>query len=160
MGGGLGVPENASQHSLDVQAINNSLLQAKSAFPDIQIWMEPGRFLVAEAGVLLARVTQVKSKNEVNFIGIETGMNSLIRPALYGSYHEIVNLTRLDEAPALTAHIVGPICESGDVLGYSRILPKTREGDVILIANTGAYGRVMSSHYNLREPAREIFVKL
>jgi bifunctional diaminopimelate decarboxylase / aspartate kinase len=155
VGGGLGVTENSGQTPLDIDAVNASLSQAKSAFPELQIWMEPGRYLVAEAGVILARVTQVKDKNGVMFVGIETGMNSLIRPALYGSYHEIVNLTRLHEKPALTAHVVGPICESGDILGYSRILPETREGDVFLIANTGAYGRVMGSHYNLRNPARE-----
>jgi bifunctional diaminopimelate decarboxylase / aspartate kinase len=158
VGGGLGVTENTSQHPLNLAEINASLLQAKSAFPELKIWMEPGRYLVAEAGVLLARVTQVKAKNEVFFVGIETGMNSLIRPALYGSYHEIVNLTRLNQPPALTAHVVGPICESGDILGYSRILPATHEGDVYLIANTGAYGRSMSSHYNLRSPARECWL--
>ncbi len=157
IGGGLGVAENPSQHSLDIEAVNASLLPAKSAFPHLKIWLEPGRFLVAEAGILLARVTQVKNKNGVIFIGIETGMNSLIRPALYGSYHQIVNLTRLHEHSAITAHVTGPICESGDILGYSRTLPETREGDVFLIANTGAYGRAMSSYYNMREPAREYF---
>jgi len=155
VGGGFGVAENVSQQPLNLVAINTMLSQAKSAFPHLQIWIEPGRYLVAEAGVLLARVTQVKNKNETIFVGIETGMNSLIRPALYGSYHEIVNLTRLNDKPGMTAHIVGPICESGDILGYSRILPETVEGDVLLIANTGAYGRAMSSHYNMREPALE-----
>jgi bifunctional diaminopimelate decarboxylase / aspartate kinase len=159
LGGGLGVPENSGQKSLDLQAVDASLSSTKAAFPNIKIWLEPGRFLVAEAGVLLARVTQVKQKSDVVFIGVETGMNSLIRPALYGSYHEIVNLSRLDQPPAISAHITGPICESGDILGYSRILPETREGDVILIANTGAYGRVMSSSYNMREPAREYFLR-
>lgn len=155
VGGGLGVIENSSQKPLDISKINDSLLKAKSAFPNLKIWMEPGRYLVAESGVLLARVTQVKDKNGTIFVGVETGMNSLIRPALYGSYHEIFNLTRLNQPAALTAHVVGPICESGDILGYSRMLPETHEGDVVLIANTGAYGRVMSSYYNLRAPARE-----
>jgi diaminopimelate decarboxylase/aspartate kinase len=82
-------------------------------------------------------------------------MNSLIRPALYGAYHPIVNLTRLDEPAAMTAHVVGPICETGDILGRSRRMPRASEGDVVLIANAGAYGRVMSSRYNLREPATE-----
>lgn len=158
VGGGLGVTENASQTPLDISKVNSHLLQAKTAFPELQIWMEPGRYLVAESGVILARVNQIKDKNGTVFVGLETGMNSLIRPALYGSYHEIVNLTRLHEKPAITAHIVGPICESGDILGYSRSLPETHEGDVFLIANTGAYGYVMSSHYNLRHPAREIFL--
>ena len=158
VGGGLGVIENSSQHPLNIEKVNASLLKTKTAFPQLKIWMEPGRYLVAESGVILARVTQVKAKGEVLFVGIETGMNSLIRPALYGSYHEIVNLTRFNDKPAITAHVVGPICESGDILGYSRVLPETHEGDVFLIANTGAYGRVMSSHYNLRDPAMECWL--
>ena len=85
-------------------------------------------------------------------------MNSLIRPALYGAYHEIVNLTRLGEPATEVVNIVGPICETGDRLGSDRLLPETREGDVILIANTGAYGYVMGSRYNLREPAEEIII--
>lgn len=120
--------------------------------------MEPGRFLVAEAGVLLARVTQTKSKGPVHYVGLGTGMNSLIRPALYGSYHEIVNLSRLDAPPETTVEVVGPICETGDVLGRSRRLPETRPGDVLLIAKTGAYGASMSNHYNLRTPAGEVIL--
>ena len=106
----------------------------------MEIWLEPGRFLVAEAGVLLARVTQLKQKGDVRFVGVDTGMNSLIRPALYGAWHEMVNLTRLDEPLTQVAHVVGPICESGDTLGYARRLPETHEGDVLLIATAGAYG--------------------
>jgi bifunctional diaminopimelate decarboxylase / aspartate kinase len=85
-------------------------------------------------------------------------MNSLIRPALYGAYHEVVNLTRLNEPSTELVSIVGPICESADVLGHDRLLPPTVEGDVLLIANTGAYGRAMSSEYNLRPPAEELFI--
>src|SRR4030095_9044965 len=93
------------------------------------------------------------------YVGLETGMNSLIRPPLYGAYHPIVNLSRLDEPAACIAHVVGPICETGDILGRSRRLPPTAEGDVLLIANAGAYGRVMSSRYNLREPAGEMLLE-
>ncbi len=106
--------------------------------------------------MLLARVTQLKSKGEVRYVGVATGMNSLIRPALYGAYHEIANLTRLEEPATELVNIVGPICESADVLGHDRLLPPTREGDVLLIANAGAYGHCMSSHYNLRDPAEEL----
>ena len=127
----------------------------KKQFPDIQLWLEPGRFLVAECGVILAKATQEKTKNKVRFVGIEIGMNSLIRPALYGSYHQIVNLSRLDDPHKSFAHVVGPICESSDTLGYDRMLPQTHENDLILIATTGAYGYCMSSHYNLRSPAAE-----
>ena len=158
VGGGLGVTENSSQHSLDLQKFNDSLQRAKSAYPHLQIWLEPGRYLVAEAGIILARATQLKSKNGAHFVGLETGMNSLIRPALYGSYHEIINLTRIEQPAEVSTHIVGPICESGDVLGYSRMLPETQEGDVFVIAKTGAYGRVMSSSYNMRSPAKECWL--
>jgi diaminopimelate decarboxylase/aspartate kinase len=94
----------------------------------------------------------------VRFVGVTTGMNSLIRPALYGSYHEIANLTRADEPATELVNIVGPICESADVLGHDRLLPVTHEGDVLVIANAGAYGHAMSSHYNLRTPAAELFI--
>jgi diaminopimelate decarboxylase len=108
------------------------------------------------AGVLLARVTQTKRKGSVRYVGVDAGMNSLIRPALYEAWHEIVNLSRLDDESGELVQIVGPICESGDVLGSNRRLPVCREGDVILIAQAGAYGAVMASHYNLRAPAEEV----
>jgi diaminopimelate decarboxylase/aspartate kinase len=155
VGGGLGVPEKPGQRPLDLAALDAGLGRVKAANPGLELWIEPGRYLVAGAGVLLARVAQVKEKGGVVWVGLETGMNSLIRPALYGAYHPIVNLSRLDEPATLTAHVVGPICETGDVLGRARRLAPAAEGDVLLIANAGAYGRVMSSRYNLREPAGE-----
>jgi len=85
-------------------------------------------------------------------------MNSLIRPALYGAYHEIVNLTRLGKPATELVTVVGPICETGDRLGTDRQLPPTKENDVLLIANAGAYGHAMSSRYNLREPATEVLI--
>ncbi len=158
LGGGLGVPEKPGQHALNMQGLDNSLAALKQACPQYEFWLEPGRYIVAEAGVLLASVTQTKGKGEVRYVGISTGMNSLIRPALYGAHHEIVNLSRLTESAAHVVNIVGPICESGDKLGTDRLLPVCKEGDVILIANVGAYGRVMSSSYNRREPAVEIVI--
>ncbi|KTD41660.1 diaminopimelate decarboxylase, aspartate kinase (fusion of lysA and lysC) [Legionella parisiensis] len=159
LGGGLGIVEKPGQKPLNLQKLDARLLAVKSHCPHLKFWMEPGRFFVAESGVILAKVTQCKEKGEVKFIGIETGMNSLIRPSLYGAYHEIVNLSRLHEDNAGFSHVVGPICESGDTLGYDRLLPATYEGDIILIANTGAYGYCMSSHYNLRSPAHEIILE-
>ena len=108
--------------------------------------------------MLLAQVTQTKAKAENRFVGIATGMNSLIRPALYGAWHDIVNLTRIDEPATELVNVVGPICESADFLGHDRLLPPTQEGDVLLIANAGAYGHAMSSNYNLRAPAAEIVI--
>src|SRR5690606_23487258 len=152
LGGGLSVPERPEAQSLDVRAVAELLAQFKAANPHFDLWMEPGRFLVAQAGVLIARVPQVKQKRGIHFVGIETGMNSLIRPALYGAYHEIVNLSRLHEPLSITAEVVGPICESSDVLGHGRRLPETHPGDLLLIATAGAYGRAMASNYNLRPP--------
>jgi diaminopimelate decarboxylase/aspartate kinase len=159
VGGGLGVPDGHDQPALDLHRLDAVLKAARQARPEVALWIEPGRHLVAAAGALIARVTQLKSKDEVRYVGIATGMNSLIRPALYGAWHEIVNLTRLEDACTEIAHVVGPICESGDFLGHDRLLPPTFEGDVLLIANAGAYGHSMSSHYNLRAPATEILLR-
>ena len=158
LGGGLGVPESAKQERLDLDALGQSLQAVKVAHPGFELWLEPGRFLIARAGVLVTQVTQTKGKGEVRYVGVATGMNSLIRPALYGAYHEIVNLSRLEEPARETVNVVGPICETGDKLGVDRLMPTSQEGDIIAIANAGAYGYVMSSHYNLRAPAKEIVI--
>jgi diaminopimelate decarboxylase/aspartate kinase len=155
LGGGLGVPQRPSHSSLDLDALDGRLATFAERHPHYALWMEPGRYLVAEAGVLLATVTQTKAKGPVQYVGLDTGMNSLLRPALYGAYHGIVNLSRLDTPPSMTATVVGPICESGDVLGHGRRLPPTDPGDTLLIATTGAYGASMSNRYNLRAPAAE-----
>jgi diaminopimelate decarboxylase/aspartate kinase len=157
LGGGLGVPDRSDELPLDLSALDLGLKQLKQdLIRPIQVWLEPGRYLVSEAGVLIARVNQTKGKAEVRYVGIATGMNSLIRPALYGAWHEIVNLSRLDEPGDHVYNVVGPICETGDILGLDRLLPECREGDLILIANAGAYGAAMASRYNLREPAQEL----
>ncbi|MDX1516147.1 MAG: bifunctional aspartate kinase/diaminopimelate decarboxylase [Woeseiaceae bacterium] len=158
LGGGLGIPEKPGDRPFDLERMNATLGEIKAAYPQYELWIEPGRYLVARAGILLTHVTQVKGKGDMRYVGVGTGMNSLIRPALYGAYHEIVNLTKLDHAPSDTVTVVGPICETGDRLGTDRLLPPCEEGDVIVIANAGAYGYVMSSHYNRREVAPEIVI--
>lgn len=159
LGGGLGIVDQMNQKPLDLASLDDALLTIKSQAPHLSFWLEPGRFFVAESGVILAKVTQSKTKGKVHFVGIETGMNSLLRPALYSAYHEIVNLSRLHEEKTGFAHVVGPICESADTIGYHRLLPTSLENDVILIANTGAYGHCMSSSYNLRPAACEIILQ-
>jgi diaminopimelate decarboxylase/aspartate kinase len=155
VGGGLAVAERPGQEPVDLDRVERALRALGGALSGIELRMEPGRWLVSEAGVLIAPVTQVRRKGGVGYAGIATGMNSLLRPALYGAWHAIHNLTRLDERPSESWHVVGPICESGDVLGRDRLLPPIRPGDVLLLENCGAYGAVMSSSYNLRAPARE-----
>lgn len=156
LGGGLGVSEDLTKPSLDLSQLDQTLLDIKAKHQDLSFWLEPGRFFVAESGVLLAKVTQCKSKGNKHFVGIETGMNSLLRPALYNGYHKAVNLSRLDEPETQAVNIVGPICESADILCHNQLFPETQENDILLIANTGAYGHCMSSNYNLRPPAQEI----
>lgn len=158
LGGGFGIRENDTQASLNMKQVDELLKQFRDAHPEYELWVEPGRYLTATAGVLLANVTQLKGKGSVKYVGIDTGMNSFIRPALYGARHTIVNLNKLDKETSQVVNIVGPICESGDKLGIDRLFPESEEGDVILIANAGAYGRVMSSSYNLRIPAGEIMI--
>ena len=159
VGGGLAVPERHEQAALDLAKFDAALGAVRAQAPAIELWLEPGRYVVSAAGVLLARVTQTKTKEDTHYVGVATGMNSLIRPALYGAWHEIVNLTRLDEPATELVNVVGPICESADVLGHDRLLPPTLEGDVLLVANAGAYGRSMSSNYNLRAPAVELVLQ-
>lgn len=159
LGGGLGVPEKPGQAELDLVALDAALGEIRRLHPTLALWIEPGRYLVALAGVLLARVTQLKEKAGVHYVGVETGMNSLIRPALYGAWHDIVNLTRLDAGETYVATVVGPICESADTLGRDRRMPVgTAEGDVILVDVTGAYGSAMGSRYNLRDTADEVVI--
>ena len=100
----------------------------------------------------------LRSNGDVLYIGVDAGMNTLIRPALYGSYHDITNLSRRTGRTE-RVHVVGPICETADVLGHDRWLPTTEPGDVLLIENAGAYGAVMSSRYNLRPPAEELILE-
>ncbi|MBI3928719.1 MAG: bifunctional aspartate kinase/diaminopimelate decarboxylase [Armatimonadetes bacterium] len=150
LGGGLSVPEKAGDAPLDLRELDERLLAFRRVHPQFELWLEPGRYLVARAGVLLARVNQTKIKGDRIFVGVDAGMNCLIRPALYGAYHRIVNLSRWGQPPAVLADVVGPICETGDFLGHDRRLPATVPGDVLLVGNAGAYGRAMSSDYNLR----------
>jgi len=158
LGGGIGVPEQLGQTEIDLAALGSGVASLKLKFPTLQFWMEPGRFLVAKAGVLVAVVTQLKGKGDVQYVGIATGMNSLIRPALYGAHHDIRNLTRLEQPSTCRVNVVGPICETADQFGADRWLPPTVEGDVLLIATCGAYGYAMASHYNLRAPATEFII--
>ena len=158
LGGGLGIPEKPGESPLDMAELDAAIGRVRRQAPQLQLWLEPGRFVVAGAGALVTRVTQTKGKGDIRYVGVGTGMNTLLRPALYGAYHEIVNLSRLGEPGNEIVNIVGPVCETGDRMGSDRLLPSTEEGDVLLIANAGAYGYVMSSRYNLREPASEVTI--
>jgi len=151
IGGGLPIPYTPDAQDFDLALWRAGLEEIKAAYPRYGLVVEPGRYLVAEAGVLLLGVTQVVEKDGVRRVGADAGMNALVRPAMYEAYHGIHNLSRLDQANDTAFDVVGPICESGDVLGRNRLLPAaTEEGDVLLVADAGAYGMAMANTYNLR----------
>jgi diaminopimelate decarboxylase len=123
----------------------------------LRILIEPGRFIVGNAGILVTRVEYVKRTGKKNFVIVDAAMNDLIRPAFYDSYHEIVPLTRKSGTP-ISSDVVGPICESGDFFAKGRPLPKVEEGDHLALMSAGAYGFVMASNYNSRPLAAEVLV--
>ncbi|WP_298579140.1 bifunctional aspartate kinase/diaminopimelate decarboxylase [uncultured Luteimonas sp.] len=158
IGGGLPIPYAADDEPFDLDDWGAGLAEVKALHPAFALAIEPGRFMVAEAGVLLAHCSQVVEKDGVHRVGMDAGMNALIRPALYDAWHDIVNLSRLDDAPPADFDVVGPICESSDIFGHRVKLPAaTTPGDVMLVSDAGAYGYTMASTYNLRAlPAEDI----
>jgi diaminopimelate decarboxylase len=129
---------------------------------DVRILVEPGRFLVGNAGVLLTRVRYIKKSGAKTFAIVDAAMNDLIRPALYHSYHEIVPVCRASAAADATMEkidIVGPVCESGDFFAIDREMPELHEGDLLAIMSAGAYGFVMASNYNSRPLSAEALVR-
>ncbi|HAM72091.1 MAG TPA: diaminopimelate decarboxylase, partial [Verrucomicrobiales bacterium] len=123
----------------------------------LRVLLEPGRFIVGNAGILVTRVEYVKRTGKKNFVIVDAAMNDLIRPAFYDSYHEIVPLSTRGGA-RISSDVVGPICESGDYFAKDRSLPKLGEGDCIALLSAGAYGSVMGSNYNSRPLAAEVLV--
>ena len=159
LGGGLGVIERPGQSELNLDEVERNLRKLAAGLGGVKLRLEPGRYLVSEAGVLISPVTQVRRKGDVRFIGTAAGMNAFLRPALYGAWHGIHNLSRLDTPADTYWNVVGPICETSDVLGTDRLLPETYPDDALLIENTGAYGVVMASRYNFRDPPEEIVLE-
>jgi diaminopimelate decarboxylase len=126
---------------------------------DAEIWLEPGRYLVAESGLLVASVIYVKETEERRFVIVDAGMHTLMRPALYGAYHGIQPVRQSDPGAALRpADVVGPICESSDVLARGRDLPELAGGDLLAFLTAGAYGAVMASNYNSFPGPAEVLV--
>ena len=158
IGGGLPIPYSDDDEPFDLDAWAEGLAAIKAVHPAFKLAIEPGRFLVAECGVLLAHASQVVEKDGVLRVGLDAGMNALIRPALYDAWHDIVNLSRLDDACDGEFEVVGPICESSDVFGQRVKLPATTApGDVMILADAGAYGMAMANTYNLRAlPAEDV----
>lgn len=161
-GGGFGVPYLPSEKNLNLKFLGREMTRKMKNFckkygKELVMILEPGRFLVAESGTLLASVTEIKNNPGRVFVGVDTGFNHLIRPMLYGSYHEIINAGKI-RGEKMKADIVGNICESGDVFARSRKITAPKIGDILAITNAGAYGYVMASRYNSRSLPKEILI--
>jgi len=152
VGGGLGIdyqqPEEQIPDFTSYFKIFNDFLERR---PNQEVHFELGRALVGQCSSLISRVLYVKNGKKKNFIILDAGMTELMRPALYQAYHQIENISRQDVDASVKYDVVGPICESTDCFGKEVLLQETMRGDLVAIRSTGAYGEVMSSHYNLRE---------
>jgi len=163
-GGGIGVPYRPEEKPLDLDTYAGEALRLykrrikEYGLGEPNFCVEPGRFIVCDAGVLLTRVNTVKVTPFKKFIGVDAGFNTLIRPTMYGSYHPMVIANRLNAPNEEFYDIAGPICESGDLLARDRQLPEIHEGDLLAILNAGAYGYSMSSQYNSRPRCAEVLV--
>ena len=155
LGGGLGVTDDDGS-SLDLRAYADALRIA-AAEPGVEILIEPGRFLVAESGVLVTRVLYRKHSGGKEIVITDAGMNDFIRPSLYASHHAIDSASS-DAAPTLRANIVGPVCESGDFFANNRLIADVAPGELLVLRATGAYGYSMASNYNSRPRPAEVLV--
>ena len=158
-GGGLGIEytDDAFDPASAVAAYAASILSATAGL-DLHLLLEPGRFLIAQAGALLTTVLNVKQNGEKTFVITDAGMNDLIRPALYQAHHKIVPLER-GSGPSSPVDIVGPVCESGDFFARDRALTAVKPGDLLGILDTGAYGMSLASNYNTRSRPAEVLVE-
>jgi diaminopimelate decarboxylase len=175
VGGGLGIVYESSvasgsvdwwtsqrSHPLTIQQYVDAILPPLTRL-GLRILLEPGRLLVGNAGILLTRVCSIKETTQKKFAIIDAGMNDLIRPALYGSYHEIVPVedssSSMSKDKTVKMDIVGPVCESGDFFAQDREMPELRAGDLLAVMSAGAYGFVMASNYNSRPLPAEALVR-
>ncbi|MFA6004589.1 MAG: diaminopimelate decarboxylase [Elusimicrobiota bacterium] len=156
MGGGIGI-SYAGEAELDCGRLARYFTRVFSPWPQARLLLEPGRYLVADAGILLTRVLYRKHTSQRRFVVVDAAMNDLARPALYGAYHP-VSPTQPRRGPRRRVDVVGPVCESGDFLARQRLLPPVRPGDILAVHKAGAYGFAMSSQYNSRPRAAEVLV--
>ncbi len=163
-GGGVGIPYTPEENTVDIDRFakeNVELFKEKLAEYDMgnpTMYLEPGRYLVGDASVLLVRVNSVKESYR-KFIGVDAGFNTLLRPAMYDSYHHIVVANNMNAPVKEEIDIAGNVCESGDLFARDRPMPEIKEGDLLGILNAGAYGFTMSSNYNSRPLTPEVLVE-
>ena len=163
VGGGLGVPYHEDEPPLDLAAVADATREAVSPLPDgVTLAIEPGRYVVADAGVLLTRVNTVKPTPDEHVVGVDAGMTDLLRPAMYDAYHPIANLGGAPDSPppsvreATPVTVAGPICETGDTFCTDRSLADPIRGDLLAVGIAGAYGYEMANQYNSRPRPAEV----
>ena len=164
VGGGLSIPYRPEEVPVDLGRLRTGVAERTldalhaAGHPDAEVWVEPGRYLVAESGVLVTRVHTLKTTSDRTFAGTDSGFNQLLRPTLYDSYHALANLSN-PEGPLRSYDVVGNVCESGDLFARQREVQELRRGDLLAILDTGAYGVSMASTYNLRPLPAEVMVR-
>ncbi len=157
-GGGLGIPYEQGLPNPPEPAVYAEMVKRVAKGLDATLMFEPGRMIVGNAGILVARVIYVKRGDAKNFVVIDAAMNDLIRPTLYEAHHDVVPV-REDAARDFVADVVGPVCETGDYLALDRRMPEPKPGDLVAIMTAGAYGAVQSGSYNTRALVPEVLVK-
>lgn len=163
IGGGFKVPYTPDEKAIDYDAFGQRIVELFAGFcgeygRDLELWLEPGKFLSAQCGVLLAEVNTLRNNRGMLFAGVNTGFSQLIRPVLYDAWHNLVKCSTLNATPQ-RYQLVGNICEGGDVFGSDRPLPELKPGDRIAIQNAGAYCSSMASVYNLRPLPAEVVIE-
>lgn len=157
LGGGYGVSNTVDQ-DLDVEALGSQITERLEG-RELELILEPGRYIAGDAGCLLTRVLFVKRATDKTFVITDAGMTELMRPSHYGGYHPIAPVTLEDTRSSEVVDVVGPVCESGDFLARDRDLPVPDEGDVLWVGNAGAYGFTMASNYNSRRRPAEVLIE-
>jgi diaminopimelate decarboxylase len=158
LGGGLGIRYRPDDDVLSPDEYATALIPFVRD-TGLTLVLEPGRWLVGPAGVLVTQVVDLKAQAAgARFVVVDAGMTDLIRPALYGAWHEIEPVAPR-QGPPIVADVVGPVCETADAFGQDRVLPPTEVGDCLAVRDTGAYGAVMASNYNRRPTAAEVMVR-
>ena len=158
LGGGMGINYGQNKKLLNYKKYSEQVKKFVNK-NNVKIIFEPGRSLIGNAGYLLSKIIYIKKTNKINFIILDTGMNDLMRPALYKAYHNIIPVKKNSSKISKRHEFVGPICESTDKFLSLKSYQKLSEGDNIVICDVGAYGKVLSSNYNLRKNANEILIK-
>jgi diaminopimelate decarboxylase len=155
LGGGLGIRYKDDETPVSVNDYAEAVMQHVRPL-GLKLFLEPGRSISASSGALISKVQFIKDTEEKSFVVLDAGMNDLARPAIYNAYHEIIPVRQADLEESYD--VVGPVCESSDIFGTNRRLPKLQSGDLVAILNAGAYGAAMSSNYNTRALASEVLV--